>query len=75
MDGIRGLVLETIVEPDMIHAGDSGELIATRHYVETPLGSKFLVVAYREAVPQDGFVLTAYLARRPPSRRKLLWIR
>jgi len=59
----------------MIQEGDFGELLAIRFYAETPLARKFLVVAYREVSPEDGFVITAYLARRPSSRRTTLWKR
>lgn len=68
-------VLETLTEPDMIQQGDFGELLAVRFYPETPLTSKFLVVAYREISPDDGFILTAYFTRRPSTRRTVIWKR
>ncbi len=71
----RDRVLETVAEPDLIQEGDFGELLAVRFYPQTPLTSKFLVVAYREVDPQDGFVLTAYLTSRPSARRAILWKR
>jgi hypothetical protein len=71
----RDLVLETLVEPDMIRMGDFGELLAVKFYTETPMGEKFLIVAYREVSAEDGFVLTAYLARRPSTRRETVWRR
>jgi len=71
----RELVLETVAKPDMIQQGDFGELLAIRFYSKTPLGSKFLVVAYREISPEDGFILTAYLARRPSAKRATIWKR
>ncbi len=43
----RERVLETVESPDYIQNGDFGELLAVRHYPETPLTSKYLVVAYR----------------------------
>ena len=50
-------VLETLSKPDRIQAGDSGEQLAIRGYDKTPVTTdKFLVVAYREASPNDGFV-------------------
>ena len=73
MDDQRERVLETLVEPDMIQQGDFGELLAVRFYPETPLTSKFLVVAYREVSSEDGFILTAYLTRRPSVRRETIW--
>ena len=66
--------LETLAEPEMIQQGDFGELLALRHYRDTPLTRKFLVV-YREVSPEDGFVITAYLASRPSARRVTIWKR
>jgi hypothetical protein len=75
MDGFQGLVAETITEPDFIQAGDSGELLAIRLYETTQLGRKYVVVAYREISNTDGFILTAYLTRRPSQQREVLWTR
>jgi hypothetical protein len=69
----RERVLETITQPEMIQAGDFGELLAVRLYPKTPLTQKYLIVAYRETATNDGFILTAYLARRPSTRRTTLW--
>lgn len=73
MSNQRDRVLETVQEPGMIQQGDFGELLAIRFYPETPLTSKFLVVAYKEVSPEDGYVLTAYLTRRPSTKREVLW--
>ena len=70
----REQVLETLADPDMVQQGDFGELLAVREYNELKLG-RFVVVVYREARPDDGFVLTAYLAGRPSSRRRVIWKR
>ena len=67
--------METLSVPDMIQKGDFGELPAVRHYARTPLSERFLVVAYLEMSARDGFILTAYLTRRPSSRRETLWRR
>ncbi|MEE8140567.1 MAG: hypothetical protein V3T66_06600 [Alphaproteobacteria bacterium] len=75
MDTQKERVLETVAEPDLIQEGDYGELLAARFYEETPLTSKHLVVAYRETDTEDGFVVTAYLTRRPSTQRTLLWKR
>lgn len=75
MSAQRERILETVAEPDMIQKGDYGELLAIRFYPETPLTSKFLVVAYQEVSSVDGFILTAYLTSRPSSRRETLWKR
>lgn len=75
MDDQRERVLETLAEPDMIQQGDFSELLAISFYPETPLTDKFLVVAYREVSPDDGFILTAYLTSRPSARRVVIWKR
>ena len=67
--------METVANPEMIQEGDFGELLAVRFFPETILTSKFLVVAYRETSPEDGFVLTAYLASRLSERRVSKWNR
>jgi hypothetical protein len=71
----RERVLETVADPDIIQAGDYGELLALRFYTPTPLTSKFLVTAYRAVSSEDGFVLTAYLTSRPSARRAVQWMR
>jgi hypothetical protein len=69
-------VLQTISKPDKIQIGDSGELLAVRQYEKTPVTTdKFLIVAYREISPKDGFVITAYFTSRPSTRRETLWTR
>jgi hypothetical protein len=75
MQGERDRVLETVSDPDLVQEGDSGECLAIRFYHRTPLTQKFLVVVYRETSADDGFILTAYFARRPASRRAILWKR
>ena len=75
MSTIRGWVLETVAEPDMVQEGDFGALLAIRHYPKTPLTSKHLVVAYRVVSPVDGFVITAYLTGLPAKMRRILWKR
>jgi len=71
----RERVLETVEDPDLLQQGDFAEILAVRWYDRTPLTSKFLVVAYRETGPSDGFVLTAYFTSRPSQRRTTLWKR
>ena len=75
MDRQKNRVLETIHEPEVVQEGDFGVLLGARYYSETPLTSKFLVVAYREQGSDDGFVLTAYFATRLSSKRVILWKR
>lgn len=66
-------VLETVSAPEIVQEGDFGELLAIRLYRDTPLSSKYLVVAYREVAPVEGFILTAYFTTRPSARRKAIW--
>ena len=73
MEFLQERVLETVSQPEMIQEGDYGELLAIRFYSETPLTSKYMVVAYREIRPNDGFTLTAYLASRLSARRVAVW--
>lgn len=73
METMKDQVLETVSKPDMIQTGDFGELLTVRLYPQTPLTRKYLVVAYREVDALDGYILTAYLTRRPSSRRDVLW--
>lgn len=73
MDSQKERVVETLTEPEVIQQGDFGELIALRHYEETPLTSKFLVAIYKEINGTDGFIITAYFASTPSERRKVVW--
>ena len=66
-------VLETVGRPDLVQRGDSGELLAIRHYETTPLTEKYLVVPYREVGQEDGFVLTAYFTNQPARWREVVW--
>jgi hypothetical protein len=68
-------VLQTVEAPDFVQAGDFGELLAVRQWLVTAFRRKFVVVAYREVDRMDGFVLTAYLARRPSRSRMVVWKR
>jgi hypothetical protein len=71
----RTKVLETIADPEMIQEGDFGERLAIRWYNQTSLGAKYVVVAYRELENDDGFVVTAYITRKPSARRMIIWKR
>jgi len=54
---------DTIEIPDLILAGDFGELLAVKLYSKTPVtNNKFLTVVYKES-EEDGFILTAYFSR------------
>lgn len=72
MENHKEKVEETIVNPDFIQKGDFGELLAVRFYSTSPR-RRYLVVAYKEIVHQDGFVLTAYFTSAPSRRRQVIW--
>ena len=73
MEDQEGKILETIESPTVILQGDYDEKLAVRFYKTTPLTSKHLVVAYREISATDGFIVTAYFARRLAEWREILW--
>lgn len=66
-------VLEAVGAPDAVYKGDAGELLAISKRF-TPM---YLVVAYREVSPGDGFVITAFFTTRirQIERRRLAWKR
>lgn len=69
--GMREEVIAAVSEADRVLAGSLGELLALR----TMEDGKALVVVYRETAADDGFVITAFLTRRPGSleRRRQVW--
>lgn len=75
MQSLRSEVEQTVQEPDTVQQGDYGELLAIRFYPTTPLTSKYLVVVYKELSKEDGYIITAYLTRRPSQRRQIIWQR
>ena len=67
-------ILETIENPDLILAGDFGEMIAVRLFKKTPVTmDKYLTVIYKETSKLDGFILTAYFSRSINKIRKIVW--
>ena len=67
-------ILETIENPDLILAGDFGEMIAVRLFKKTPVtNDKYLTVIYKETSKLDGFILTAYFSRSINKIRKIVW--
>jgi hypothetical protein len=67
-------ILETIENPDLIIAGDFGELLAIRLYEKTPVTyDKYLMVVYKETSNLDGFILTAYFSRSINKTRRIVW--
>ena len=77
MSGLHESVLETLNNPDAIVPGWRGELLALKHFPETPITEKDLVVAYREVSARDGFVITALLTSKVEKvkARGMIWQR
>ena len=73
LEGCEGLILETIEDPDLVVEGHKRELLAIRHYDVTPVGSKDMVVIYRE---DRRLVITAFLtskAHKIVEKRRVIW--
>lgn len=73
--GMESLILETISAPDLILQGHGKELLALKHYDHTPLGSKDVVVVYRE---DKQLIITAFLTSdhsKLLSKRRAIWQR
>jgi hypothetical protein len=70
--GYREAVLDTIENPDAIARGKASELLALK-----TIGGRTLVVVYREVLPSDGFVITAFFTtqRERIQRRGFVWPR
>jgi len=67
-------IVETIENPDLILAGDFGELLGVRLYDKTPVThDKYLIVVYKETSELDGFILTAYFSRSINKKRRTVW--
>jgi hypothetical protein len=69
--GMRMAVVMTVAAPQAVVQGGAGDRLAVR---DTGTGT-WLVVAYKETPPQDGFVITAFLTSRIIRilRRPTLW--
>ncbi|MEJ2749837.1 MAG: hypothetical protein P8183_18295 [Anaerolineae bacterium] len=61
-------VLTTIENPDLILRGHRGSLVACRNFGH----DRFLSVIYRQVSQDDGFIITAYFARKI-DRKKAIW--
>ena len=71
----RARVMGAIAAPDIVQRGDYGALLAARYYNGPGAVNLFVVAVYREVGETDGFVITAYLARRLSPGREVLWSR
>ena len=68
MSGRRDDVLSAVAKPSWIVRGHGGSLIAYRSLGRTG----YLSVIYKEVSFGDGFVITAYVVRRP-LRKNRIW--
>ena len=68
MMGFHDKILEAIENPTWILRGYAGSLIAVQ-----PAGRRrYLHVIYKEVSHEDGFIITAYIARKL-NRRVIIW--
>lgn len=74
MSGNLDLVLETLEDPDYIVQGWTDELIALRHFEETTISEKYVVVIYKEE-NKDGFVISSFMTSKEDKilRRGIIW--
>lgn len=71
--GCEHMILETIEEPDYIIKGHNRELLAIKHYTETPIEPKDMIVVYRE---DKELIITAFLSSKTHKllrRRPIIW--
>lgn len=70
-------LIKTIEAPETITKGVSDELRCIRFFPRTHLGPKYLMVAYKELSPNDGFIITAYKTSkiRKLASREIIWTR
>ncbi len=55
----EGLIKDTLSRPDIVLKGNQEEMKAVKLFTKTHLGSKYLVVVYREASGKKD-IITAY---------------
>jgi hypothetical protein len=60
MNGNLPELIKTVEDPDVITNGVSDELRGIRFFLETHLGPKHRMVAYKEEANNAGFIITAY---------------
>jgi len=68
-------VIETVEKPDLLIQGELGEIKALKFYESLHIGSKYMVVPYREK-GNEGFIITAYFTSSLNRvRGKTIWRR
>ncbi len=70
MAGYYDDVLAVIEDPELVLQGHRGSLIAAHGCGR----DRYLMVIYKELSADDGFVITAYFARKP-DRSRVTWKR
>jgi len=70
-------LIKTVEDPETITKGVSDELRCIRFFPQIHLGPKYLMVAYKELSPNDGFIITAYKTSRLRRHlsREIVWTR
>jgi hypothetical protein len=67
------LVIETVEKTDILMEGELGEIKALKFYQSLHIGSKYMVVPYREG-EDEGFIITAYFTSSIDKvRGKIIW--
>jgi len=71
MAGYYFEVLETVENSEAVYEGKTGECLAVKEVEK----DKYIVVIYREASKEDGFIINAFLTKRKRQfeRRQKLW--
>ena len=74
MAGNQDVMFETIENPDLTVSGGQNEFIAIKHYAETSISEKHVVVIYKEE-ENDGFVITAFMTSKPERflKKEVVW--
>ena len=68
-------VIETVRKPDLLIQGELGESKALKFYESLHVGSKYMVVPYREK-GSEGFIITAYFTSSLDRvKGKIVWRR
>ena len=61
LEGCEDIIFETLEDPDLVVEDHKRELLVIRHYDVTPVGSKDVVVIYRE---DRGLIIIAFLTSK-----------
>lgn len=73
VEAYRRDMATALESPDKILEGDAGARMAVHRLTHGEHVHKLLVVVYREVTETDGFVVTAYIARRLSPEWRVIW--